>query len=110
MGKRNRDRRAASGSAASGELFDPVLLPRSVELVKIADSDRRAADALLKAQLYPQAVFALQQAVEKTVKAIGLSTKIISTAELHGAISHRAINVYLFAMRKILAVSNAQNG
>jgi hypothetical protein len=110
MGKKDRTRRLTSASAPSPELFDPALLPRSVELLKIAESDRRAADVLHQAQLYPQAVFALQQAVEKTVKAIGLSTRVVSIAELQGAISHRAINVYLMAMRKTLAVGNARMG
>lgn len=91
-------------------MFDPATLPRSIELLNIAASDRRAAQALQQAKLYPQAVFALQQAVEKTVKAIGLSTRVVSTGELHGAISHKAINVYLFAMRKILGLANGHVG
>lgn len=107
----NRKQAAMAGSKSNdGELFDPQLLPRSVALLHMAESDRRAAHLLFQQQHWPQAVFSLQQAVEKAVKAIGLSTKVISVGELQGAISHKAINVFLFAMRKILAVANARVG
>lgn len=70
--------------------------------------DRRASEVVHASGLYPQAVFALQQAVEKTVKAIGLSTRVITVGELHGAISHKAINVFLLALRKISAFGRAR--
>ena len=101
----------AANSAAtsnSGELFARQFLPQSIELLEIAQSDRSAALALYQANQLPQAVFSLQQAVEKAVKAIGLSTRAIAPAELQSAISHKAINVYAQALRKIVAFAKTR--
>jgi len=107
MGKQKR---TATTTASNGELFDPQLFPKSIALLQMAKSDRNAARVLLRQQQFPQAVFSLQQAVEKAVKAIGLSTRVIAVGELQSAISHKAINVFLFAIRKALVVANARMG
>lgn len=121
MAKRKRDRAAAKSASTAnnavtssasapgaGELFAEQYLPQSIALLEIAQSDRRAALALYEAQQLPQAVFSLQQSVEKAVKAIGLSTRAIAPAELQSAISHRAINVYAHALRKIVAFAKVR--
>lgn len=98
----------SAATSSSGELFAQQFLPQSIELLEIAQSDRRAALALYQANQLPQAVFSLQQAVEKAVKAIGLSTRAIAPTELHTAISHKAINVYAQALRKIIAFAKTR--
>lgn len=98
----------SAATSSSGELFAQQFLPQSIELLEIAQSDRRAALALYQANQLPQAVFSLQQAVEKAVKAIGLSTRAIAPAELQSAISHKAINVYGQALRKIVAFAKTR--
>lgn len=107
MAKRDRNR-AAVATKPQGVLFDPSMLPRCSGLIADAQSDRRAADVLHAAQLYPQAVFALQQSVEKTIKAIGLSVGAIGVAELQSVISHRAINVYLNGLKKVIAFASTR--
>lgn len=105
--------RAPMGDAPAqryGELFAAERLRQSIALLEIAQSDQRAALALYQAQQLPQAVFSLQQAVEKAVKAVGLSTRVIAPSELQNAISHKAINVYVFALRKMVGSVKARSG
>jgi HEPN domain-containing protein len=52
------------------------------DLLRIGETDLRAAVVLHKAQCYPQAYFSFQQAVEKTAKAFGLTLNIITVDEL----------------------------
>jgi len=72
---------ASTAATTSGELFEPRFLSQSLALLEIAQSDRRAALVLYQAQQFPQAIFWLQQAVEKAVKSIGLSTRAIAPSD-----------------------------
>lgn len=69
MGKRDKRPAVVSTQPKRG-VFDSSTLSRCSDLIATAKTDRRAAEVLHASQLYPQAVFALQQAVEKTIKAI----------------------------------------
>lgn len=111
MHNRNRaiDARKTTKSQSDGLLFDPRLLPQAMSLLATAQTDRRAAEVLYKERLFPQAVFLLQQAVEKAVKAIGLATRAISPSELHSAISHKSINVFVKGLWKIIAAVHTRS-
>lgn len=50
-------------------------------LLGIAKKDLEASELLFSKGLYPQAVFYLQQAIEKTVKSLGIWNKIINKNE-----------------------------
>jgi tetratricopeptide (TPR) repeat protein len=64
-----------------------------IVLLNISEKDLVAARCLFKEKLYPQAIFYLQQAVEKATKAMGLHHKIITENELVG-IGHNVVKVY----------------
>lgn len=83
---------------------DPMRLEPSFALLDIAETDLAAARTLHQAKLYGQAVFSLQQAVEKTVKAVGLATRAIEPNELQREVSHRTIKVYAAGLRKLLGL------
>jgi HEPN domain-containing protein len=63
-------------------------------LLYIAERDLAAAESLFEKKLYPQAVFYLQQAVEKATKSFALHNNIISEDELK-EISHASLKIYL---------------
>lgn len=63
-------------------------------LLDIAERDLAAAESLFEKELYPQAVFYLQQAVEKATKSFGLHHNIISEDELE-EIGHDSLEIYL---------------
>lgn len=88
--------------------IDPLRLEPSFALLSIAETDLAAARTLHAAGLHAQAVFSLQQAVEKTVKAVGLATRAIDPKDLHRTISHKAIKVYVSALEKMLNLPQLQ--
>ena len=65
----------------------------ALAFTKIAKKDLRASEMLYEERLYPQAVFELQQAVEKGVKAVGLLSGIVrpTTEDLTSKAGHTAI-------------------
>lgn len=58
------------------------------ELIDIAKSDLDASERLYEGGSYPQAVFYLEQSIEKTAKAFGLEVGIIEEEELQGLGHH----------------------
>jgi hypothetical protein len=71
-----------------------------IVLLDISEKDLAAARCLFKEKLYPQAIFYLQQAVEKATKAIGLHHKIITENELVD-IGHDAVKVYIRILEEL---------
>jgi len=63
-------------------------------LLDIAKQDLEAARSLHEKKLYPQAVFYLEQAVEKAAKSMGLYQNVISEDELKD-IGHESIEIYV---------------
>ncbi len=63
-------------------------------LLDIAERDLNASKCLFEKKLYPQAVFYLEQAVEKAAKSFGLHQNIISEDDLE-EIGHDSLEIYL---------------
>jgi len=57
-------------------------------LIEVAESDLKTAEVLLKSGLYPQAVFLIQQALEKAIKAVALELNLITTEETREKLGH----------------------
>jgi len=64
-------------------------------LLEIAREDLEAARCLYERELFPQAIFYLQQSVEKAAKSFGLMTGIINEDELKGrkGIGHNPLKI-----------------
>jgi len=90
----------------------------ALALSKIAKKDLRASEMLFEERLYPQAVFELQQAVEKGVKAVGLLSGLVRpTKEDLTKVGHAAIYGIVIRLperavqlRRILGVLAASEG
>lgn len=63
-------------------------------LLEIAQKDLEAAKSLFKDKLYSQAIFYLQQTVEKATKSMGIHLKIIGEDELED-IGHESVKIYV---------------
>ncbi len=63
-------------------------------LLGIAKKDLETSELLFSKGLYPQAVFYLQQAIEKTVKSLGIWNKIINKNEAKKDIGHNVWRLY----------------
>lgn len=79
-------------------------------LLKIAHKDLEASKILFREKLYPQAVFFLQQSVEKAAKAIGLREGEISKEQLKHNIGHRAWMVFTEIHNKALKIQKQLEG
>jgi len=79
MGKRKR---------WSNPEFKRLNQPLAVDTLEIARQDLEAARLLYDARLYPQAVYFLQQSVEKGWKSFGFQHGIIDEQEAQNPISH----------------------
>lgn len=66
-------------------------------LIKIANNDLACAKILYRKKFYPQSLFLLQQAIEKSYKAIGLITNKIDIPE-----SKNVSHDYMKLLRKVL--------
>jgi HEPN domain-containing protein len=64
-------------------------------LLKIARKDLEASRILFREKLYSQAVFFLQQSVEKAAKAMGLREGLVSKKQLKQKIGHKAWMVFI---------------
>jgi len=60
------------------------------KLIEVAESDLKAAEVLLKSWMYQQAVFYLQQALEKAVKAAALELELITPGETRKELDSRS--------------------
>jgi len=62
-------------------------------LLEIAKKDLEATKILFNNKLYAQAIFYLQQCIEKAIKSLGIKRKIITESELKKEIGHKALKV-----------------
>jgi len=68
-------------------------------LFEIARNDLEASKCLFERELYPQAVFYLQQSIEKATKSFGLLNDVIKEDELKH-VSHNPLKVYKKSIEK----------
>jgi HEPN domain-containing protein len=71
-------------------------------LLETAKKDLEAARLLYSEKFYAQAVFYLEQAIEKGTKALGIKLKIISDEKETKDIGHHAWRLYLKMVEKIM--------
>lgn len=76
-------------------LYEPDSKTMAVELIDVAIRDYEASKILFEKDLYPQAIFLLQQSLEKAIKAILLKLGIAEAKELERRIGHRIIMNFL---------------
>jgi len=75
----------------------------AVKLIDVALSDFEASKTLFERKLYPQAVFMLQQSLEKAIKAALLKLNLIHPDELERKIGHYIMeNAYEIAMYRFV--------
>ncbi len=65
-----------------------------LELLNTGKKDLSAAQALYDTEHYSNAIFMLQQAVEKCIKSYGITIKIIDEAALANKINHSAYKIF----------------
>ena len=91
----------------------------ALAFARIAKKDLMASAMLYEEKLYPQAVFELQQAVEKGVKAVGLLLGMVrpTKEDLTREVGHTAINSIVIRLpervaqlRRTLGVLAASEG
>jgi HEPN domain-containing protein len=85
--------------------FIPIPKPREARLAlayaEISRGDIDAAKVLYKRHLYQQAVYMLQQTVEKSAKSFGLMIGIVKPKDLR-EISHRSVYALLIRMDRLV--------
>jgi HEPN domain-containing protein len=79
-------------------------------LLKIAHKDLEASSILFREKLYSQAVFFLQQSIEKAAKAIGLREGQVSKKQLKQKIGHKAWMVFIEYYNRALKIQKQLEG
>lgn len=69
-------------------------------LFKVAVKDLKAAKSLYSQKLYAQAVFSMQQSVEKATKSFGLLLKMTTPTDLQKNVGHKTSKMYLKGMEE----------
>ncbi len=72
-------------------LLKPDQVYVAIRFVKVAEIDLEASKVLLENKLYPQALFMLQQAIEKAAKAVMYAMTRLSIEELKRGVSHEVL-------------------
>lgn len=65
-----------------------------LKLLELAEKDLEASRTLYEKNLYPQAVFYLEQSIEKGIKSLGLHDGTLSKENLAGEIGHRPLKYF----------------
>jgi hypothetical protein len=66
----------------------------SLALIEIAREDLNASKLLYNNGLYPHSIFYLQQSIEKIIKHIGLTNKVIGANDLQKEIGHKTEKIF----------------
>jgi len=61
------------------------------KFIEVAESDLKATEVLLKSGMYPQAIFLIQQALEKAIKAIALELNLITPEDVGKELGHYVV-------------------
>lgn len=81
----------------------------SAVFLEIAKTDLKAAKCLYEQALYPQAVFSVQQAVEKMTKAFGSLSADMSLDIMKKEVGHKPFNVFLYTLQQFVQSYKSQN-
>ena len=73
------------------EVFSGEGIERALEFLRVAKKDFEASKLLMKRDLYPQALFMLQQSLEKIAKAILLALGLASIEDLEREVGHKIL-------------------
>ncbi len=66
----------------------------SFSLLDIAFSDLNSSEILFEKNQYPQSIFFLQQAVEKSIKQLGINNGVVKPSELQKEIGHKSEKIF----------------
>ena len=66
----------------------------ALDFIKMAKTDLTASQLLYESSLYPQAVYSLQQAIEKSTKSFGLALGVIDKGDLQRNVGHISSRVF----------------
>lgn len=67
---------------------------KSFTLLDIAYADLNSAQILFEAKQFPQSIFYMQQAVEKSIKQLGIYNGVVKPSELQKDIGHKAERIF----------------
>lgn len=70
-------------------------------LLRLAKDDLKASRLLFKRKIYPPSIFHLQQAVEKAVKALGMSSAQADLAELKQKVGHNPVKIFIKSLTEL---------
>ncbi|RLE99445.1 MAG: hypothetical protein DRJ59_07980 [Thermoprotei archaeon] len=73
------------------EVFSEEGIERALEFLRVAKKDFEASKLLMKHDLYPQALFMIQQSLEKIAKAILLALGLASIEDLKREVGHKVL-------------------
>lgn len=74
---------------------------KSSNYIKIAEQDYKAACELYDAELFPQALYSFQQAVEKLCKYVAIRSLLMSEIDIKHKIGHKMLYVFKLMFAKI---------
>ncbi|HEC79105.1 MAG TPA: HEPN domain-containing protein [candidate division WOR-3 bacterium] len=78
--------------------------------LEIAKTDLKAAKCLYEARLYPQAIFFLQQSVEKMMKAFGSIDSDFSLDILKNKVGHKPFMVFVVSIKQFVKTFEEKSG
>jgi len=79
-------------------------------LLEIAFDDLRSAELLYQHNLHPQAIFFLQQSVEKVIKQLGINNGVIKPNELMTKVGHKPEIIFKKIVKQIKHLTNETDG
>ena len=65
-----------------------------ITLLDIAFKDLTSSQLLFEKELYPQSIFYMQQAVEKSIKQLGVYNQVVKPSELQKDIGHKTEKIF----------------
>ena len=69
-------------------------MQNEITLLDIAFKDLTSSQLLFEKELYPQSIFYIQQAVEKSIKQLGIYNQVVKPSELHKKIGHKTEKIF----------------
>lgn len=85
-------------------------MSNSEVFLEIAKKDLKAAQCLYKAKLYPQAIFFLQQSVEKMMKAFGSLSSDLPLDILKSKVGHHPFMVFILSLQQFVKTFEMKSG
>lgn len=69
-------------------------MENEIALLDIAIQDHSSSQILFEKELYPQSIFFIQQAVEKSIKQLGIYNGVVKYSELQKEIGHKSEKIF----------------